>query len=149
MFYKRKIYYLASITFIVLGLIYLVACLGQPYVGFDIKKANGQWIVITSDPHGQGYQSGIEMGDQILKIDGEEPGEYVVKKWGFPEGATTIQFRKSGTLVDQEIVIDRNLDWVTVFSEIPQAILGFVFWFLGFLTWYKRPFLEQARYYFG
>ncbi len=144
--FKRQIYYIASIVFIVLGLGYFAACLTQPFIGLDLKNNNGQWLVAISDPSGEGYRSGIRVGDEILKIDGEDAGSYrFVQKWGEAEEASTIEFRKPDELTAQTVTISKQPVLLEVFSEIPMVMLGFTFWFLGFMTWYKRPFLEQAR----
>ncbi len=145
MFSSKKTYYLASIILIVLGLVYFVACLQQPYIGLDLQKVNGEWFVTISDNHGQGYMSGIRAGDQILKINGEEPDNYnIVKTWHRLEGASTIEFHRLGQPICQKITIEKKIDLLTVLSETPIVILGFIFWFLGFITWFKRPFLKQT-----
>ncbi|BAE81949.1 sensor histidine kinase [Desulfitobacterium hafniense] len=144
--FKRQIYYIASLVFVVLGLGYFAACLTQPFIGLDLKNSNGQWLVATSDPNGEGYRSGIRVGDEILKINGEDAGKYrFAQKWETAEGASTIEFRSPGELTDQTVTITPQPVLLTVLSEIPLLILGLVFWCLGFMTWYKRPFLEQAR----
>jgi two-component system sensor histidine kinase ComP len=128
-----------------LGVVYYIACLQQPYVGLVIENFNGQWIVTTSYPDGEGYKSGIQVGDEILKINDEDTGKYrFAQKWGEAEGASTIEFRKAGQVSETIKIIDKPL-LLTIFSEIPMVILGFVFWFTGFMTWFKRSFLVQAR----
>lgn len=143
---NRKNYYLASIIFIVLGLICFAACLQRPYIGFEFKEVNGQWIVTICDPHGEGYKSGIEAGDRILKLNEQDPGKFSsVQKWNLPEGASTIEFCKPGQLISQKITIQKRPNFFRIFSEVPRVILGYIFWLLGFMTWFKRPFLQQAR----
>jgi len=143
---NRQIYYIASIFFIVLGLVYFIACLEHPYIGTDLKNNRGSWLVTGSDPHGAGYQSGIRVGDQILKIDGMDPEKFnSSQKWGLLERARTIDFCKADSLAVQQITIENRLDWIKVLSDAPLVILGFVFWFVGFITWYKRPFLKEVR----
>ncbi|AHF09980.1 MULTISPECIES: ATP-binding protein [Dehalobacter] len=145
-FINRQIYYIASIVFIVLGLVYFSACLQQPYIGLNLENVNGQWLITFCDTHGEGYRSGIELGDQILKINGGDPGEYdIVQKWNLMEGTSSIEFCKQGELSALEIIIPKHFDLLTVMSESPTFLLGFIFWLLGFLTWIKRPFLRQAR----
>jgi two-component system sensor histidine kinase ComP len=144
--FKRQVYYIASVVFIVLGIVYFTVCLHQPYVGLDIEKINGQWIVTFSDPDGEGYKSGIQVGDEILKINNEDTEKYrFIQKYGQAERASTIEFRRAGQVSDSLITIKERPVLLTVFSDIPMYILGFVFWFLGFITWFKRSFLVQAR----
>ncbi|AFL98580.1 signal transduction histidine kinase [Desulfitobacterium dehalogenans ATCC 51507] len=144
--FKRQIYYIASIVFIVLGLGYFAACLTQPFIGLGLKNINGQWLVTTANPYGEGYRSGIQVGDEILKINGVNAGGHrSVHKWEEAEGASTVEFRKPDELTAQTVTISKQPALLMVFSEAPLVILGFTFWFLGFMTWYKRPFLEQAR----
>jgi two-component system sensor histidine kinase ComP len=137
---------LASLIFIVLGLVYFVACLDRPYIGVDLKNVNSHWLVVTCDSIGEAYQSGIELGDEILKIDGKDPSKnLIVQKWNLLEDATTIEFLSPGQMTSKVITIHKQIDLFTALSEIPLIVLGFTFWLLGFLTWYKRPFLKQAR----
>jgi len=144
-FINRQIYYIASIIFIVIGIVYFVICLHQPYIGFEFENDDGQWVVTAIDPHGAGYWSGIRTGDQVLKINGEDPGKHsLVQKWNLPEGASTIEFSKpSGSA--KEIVLQKQFNLLYALSEIPFVILGCIFLLLGFMTWYKRSFLRQAR----
>jgi len=144
--FKPYIYYIASIVFAILGLGYFSACLTQPYIGIVLENNKGQLLVAISDPYGGGYRAGIRSGDEILRINGEDASTYpIVQKWSEMEGATTIEYRNQ---TEQEVKVatfNTQPLLLTALREIPLFILGFIFWFIGFLTWYKRPFLEQAR----
>jgi two-component system sensor histidine kinase ComP len=129
-----------------LGVGYFIVCLQQSYVGLEIKNINGQWIVINSNPYGEGALSGIQVGDQILKINHEDAGKYhLLEKRGEAEGASTIEFRRAGQISDSIIIIQKRPALQTILSDFPMYVLGFIFWFLGYMTWFKRPFLVQAR----
>lgn len=145
---RRPAYYIASAAFIVLGFVYFLASINQPYIGLDLIRVNGQWSVSSTDPYGEGYKSGINVGDLILKVNNHSPDEYNnVLKWSEVEGASTIEFqRKDQNKIDiNDINIYKSSTLLTVLSECPMAFLGFIFWLLGFLTWFKRSFLVQAR----
>jgi Signal transduction histidine kinase len=102
--------------------------------------------VKNSDRNGEGYISGIKVGDQILKINNEDTGKYsFVQKWNDVERALTIEFRRAGQITDNIITIQKQPLLQTVLSDFPMYVLGFIFWLLGFMTWFKRPFLVQAR----
>lgn len=127
-------------------LVYFVAIINQPYVGLELTNFNGQWTVTGSDPYGEGFKSGIQIGDVIVKINNVDTGKYpIVQKWNEAEGASTIETQKMGQPLDYIIDIPKRTKISTVLSEITMVILGFIFWFMGFLTWFKRPFLVQAR----
>lgn len=144
--FRRQAYYIASAAFVLLSLGYFVAIINQAYVGLNLMNVNGKWIVTSCDPHGEGYKLGIRVGDQILKINNQDTGEYrFVQKWSEAEGASSIEFRRIVQPKDQIIKIAENTVLLKLLSEIPMIILGFVFWILGLVTWYKRPFLAQAR----
>lgn len=144
--FRRQAYYIASAAFVLLSFVYFVAIINQPYVGLDLTNVNGKWIVVDSDPHGEGYKLRVRVGDSILKINNRETGEYhLVQKWSEAEGASTIDFCKIGQSVDTLIKIPYRPVLVMVLSEIPMVILGLVFLALGFFTWLKRPFMIQAR----
>ena len=144
--FRRQAYYIASVAFIVLGLLYFIVTINQPYIGLNMKDINGQWFVTTADPNGEGYQAGIRVGDIVLKINEDVSSRYHnVKKWSQAEGASSIEFRKSDQPTNIFFKLPIRTDWLRYFEEIPLKILGFVFGLMGFITWFKRPFLVQAR----
>lgn len=144
--YKRQVYYIASVVFIVLGLIYFVVAINQPYIGLTIENVNGQWLVTSADHYGEGYQAGVRAGDVVIKINNDIPIRYKnVQKWSEAEGASSIEYLSQGQLTNSFVQLPKSTDWLRILSEIPLAILGFVFWLLGFMTWFKRPYLVQAR----
>lgn len=144
--FRRQAYYYASVAFLVVSFVYTVASINQPYVGIELQDLNGQWIVTYSDPQGEGYKSGVRVGDLIIKINHDDPGKNrSVQKLREAEGASTLQVRRLDQTNDQMINISRLSFLQSTISEIPFAILGFVFWLLGFMTWVRRPFLVQAR----
>lgn len=144
--FRRKAYYLGSILYIVLGIVYFIVAFRHPYIGLNVQNVNGQWIVIASDPSGEGYLSGIRVGDIISKIDGDKISNFSnIKKWGQVEGACSLEFRKHDQIVKNFVKFPDRTNWYSNLQEIPLGILSFIFWILGFMTWYKRPFLTQAR----
>ena len=144
--FRRQAYYYASAAFLIVWLVYTVAVFNKPYVGFEIENVNGQWIVTYSDPQGEGYKSGVRVGDLVIKVNNDVPYKYrPVQIWSEVEGASTIEVRRLGQSNDQMINILRFPVLQSALSDIPMAILGFVFWLLGFVTWFRRPFLVQAR----
>ncbi|MFZ3132918.1 MAG: histidine kinase, partial [Desulfosporosinus sp.] len=144
--FRRQAYYFASVAFIVLGLVYFIVTINQPCIGLNIKNVNGQWFVTYSDPDDEGYQAGVRVGDIVLKINDDVPGNYrFFKKWRVAEGASSIEVRRSDQPTDNIIELPVRTNGLKNLKEVPLHILGFVFWLLGFMTWYKRPFLPQAR----
>jgi len=144
--FRRQAYYIASAAFVILSLAYFIAIINQAYVGLDLTNINGQWIVSSSDPNGQGYKLGIRVGDHILRINNHDTSEYrFVKTWSQAEGASTIESRRIGQTTDNLIEIPKRPTSLMVLNEIPMFVLGLIFWILGLITWSKRPFLIQAR----
>ncbi|KJS48632.1 sensor histidine kinase [Desulfosporosinus sp. BICA1-9] len=144
--FRRQAYYIASAAFVLLSLLYTIAISNQAYVGLDLMTVNGRWIVTLSDPHGEGYKLGIRVGDQILRINNQDTGEYrFVQKWSQAEGASSIQYKRVDQSTDSIIEIPKSTVLLKLLSEMPMIILGVVFWIIGFITWYMRPFLDQAR----
>ncbi|EGW40601.1 putative membrane protein, partial [Desulfosporosinus sp. OT] len=143
---RRQAYYYASAVFLVLWIVCFVAIINQPYIGLNIENLNGQWIVTSSDPQGEGYKSGVRVGDLIVKINNDDIDKYrIVQIWNQVEGASTIDVRKVGQPTDNMITIPKHPIFKMILSEIPMLILGLAYWLLGFITWYRRPFLQQAR----
>jgi two-component system, NarL family, sensor histidine kinase ComP len=144
--FRRQAYYYASAVFLLLMCIYMVGFVQQPYIGLDLKNVNGQWIIMSSDPEGQGYRSGIRVGDLILKINQGDPGKNSnVQRWGEVEGVSTLEIHKLNQFRNQIINGSEFSLLQSTLSDVPFEILGFVFWVLGFLAWMRRPFLAQAR----
>jgi len=144
--FMRQAYYIASVAFVILALAYFVANINQAYVGLDFTNVNGKWIVTSIDSHGEGYKLGTRVGDQILKINNDDPGKYsLVQKWSEAEGASSILFLRPDQSSAEIIKIPKRTGLLELLSEIPMMIVGFVFCILGFITWYKRYFLVQAR----
>ena len=144
--FRRQAYYYASAAFILLWLMYFIAIINQPYIGLDLKNINGQWVVHASDPYGEGYKSGVRVGDVILKINNNDTGKYrFVQRWSQAEGASTIVVRRIDQPTDIMIKIPTRTVLENALSDMPMAILGLVFWLLGFITWFKRSFFVQAR----
>ena len=143
---RRHAYYIASAAFIISWIVYFVATIDKPYVGLNLKNVNEKWIVLFSDPHGEGYKSGIRVGDQVLKINNDDTGNYhFVQKWNQVQGAKTLEVRRNNQPSDEVIKIPESSVLFEALSGIPMAILGLIFWLLGFVTWYRRSFLVQAR----
>lgn len=143
---SRHVYYLATVVFIVAGIIYSLVTLNYPYMGLNLGNVNGQWSVTAADPNGEGYQGGVRVGDQVLKINGDAPSHYInVKKWNQVEGASSIEFIRPGQQTKRFVQLPIRTDWLRYSREIPLKVLGFIFLLLGFMTWFKRPFLKQAR----
>lgn len=146
--FRRQVYYYASVVFLVVWIVYTVSVINRPYVGLELEHVNEQWIVTYSDPQGEGYKAGIRVGDLIIKINQRDPGtNRFVQIWSEAEGASTLEVRKLDQKNDQIINIP-VLPLQNGLSSFPLVILGFVFWLLGFLTWFKRPLLVQARSFF-
>lgn len=144
--FKRQAYYIACAAFVLLSFVYFLSSINQAYVGLELENDKGQWTVTSSDPHGEGYKLGVRVGDHIFKINNHDTAEYhFVQKWSEAEGASSIEFRSLSQPAVYIIKISSTTGLRQLLSEIPMVILGFVFWILGFITWYKRPFLVQAR----
>ncbi|WP_461392511.1 sensor histidine kinase [Desulfosporosinus fructosivorans] len=143
--YRRLAFRFANAAFVIICLVYFTVLVNHPYIGLDIESREGDWNVTFSDPHGEGYRLGIRVGDIVLKIDNDDPETYPsTKKWGEVEGASTITVESSGAPI-RVVRITKPPFGYTLLSELPMAGLGFIFWLVGLVTVFKRPFLVQAR----
>jgi two-component system sensor histidine kinase ComP len=128
-----------------LWLVYFIAIVNQPYIGINAENINGQWVVTSIDPYGEGYKLGIRVGDLIVKIGTEDVHKYQeIKIWGQVEGVSKIEIRKMSSSV-RIINIPKHSIFQMTFRDFPLPILSIVFGFMGFITWYKRRFWLQAR----
>lgn len=144
--FRRQAYYYASAVFLLLLFVYSVAINKQPYVGLELTNVNGQWTVTSSDPEGQGYLSGIRVGDKILKINQDDPGkDSSVRRWNEAEGASSLKVHELNQPSNQRINMLKFPFWQSTLSDIPFEILGFIFWLLGFMAWLRRQLMLQAR----
>ncbi|WP_243454674.1 sensor histidine kinase [Desulfosporosinus fructosivorans] len=143
--YRRLAFRFANAAFVIICLVYFTVLVNHPYIGLDIESREGDWNVTFSDPHGEGYRLGIRVGDIVLKIDNDDPETYPsTEKWGEVEGASTITVESSGAPI-RVVRIAKPPFGYTLLSELPMAGLGFIFWLVGLVTVFKRPFLVQAR----
>lgn len=147
--FRQPIYYFASLTLIIVGIFYYIITINQPYIGLDIREIDGQWLIFGADSRGDGYGAGVRPGDIVIKINGENPGEYInVRKWNEVEGASSIEVNKLNEQTTKIIALPVKTNVMRNLTEVPLQILGFVFGLLGFVAWYKRPFLVQACAFF-
>ncbi|EHQ91837.1 histidine kinase [Desulfosporosinus youngiae DSM 17734] len=143
--FRRLALRTANAVFILVCLVYFTILFNQPYVGLSLKNIEGNWNVTFSDPHGEGYRSGIRIGDMVIKINNGDPGTYPsTKKWGEAEGASTITV-KSPEAPLRVVQIENPPFAYTLLSELPVAALGVIFWLVGLVTVFKRPFLVKAH----
>ncbi|SHI24169.1 sensor histidine kinase [Desulfosporosinus lacus] len=142
--FRRLALRTANVAFIIVCVVYVTILFNQPYVGLSLKSSGVNWNVTFSDPHGEGYRSGIRAGDRVIKINHDDPGKYPsTKKWGEAEGATTITV-KSPEVPMRVVQIENPPFTYTMLSELPMATLGVVFWLVGLVTVFKRLFLAKA-----
>ena len=143
--FRRLAFRIANAAFVIVSLVYFALLVNQPYVGLSIESRNGDWNVTFSDPHGEGYRSGIRVGDMVLKIDNADPGTYPsLNKWGDAEGASSLTIKSAGSPIRVVGIADPPFSY-TLLSELPMVDIGFIFWLVGLVTVFKRPFLVQAR----
>jgi two-component system, NarL family, sensor histidine kinase ComP len=141
---RRLAFQFANAAFVIVSLVYFIILVNHPYVGLSIESRVGNWNVTYSDPHGEGYRLGIHTGDIVLKINNVDPGMYPsAKKWGDAEGASSITMKRSGEPI-KVVQIEKPPISYTLLSELPMATLGVIFWLVGLVTVFKRPFLAQA-----
>ena len=143
---RRLAFRIANAAFVIISIVYLALLFNNPYVGLVLDENRaGEWNVTISDPHGEGYQLGIRVGDTVLKIDNYDPGAYPsTQKWGEAEGASTIMVISPGEPLKVVRIAKQSFASVLL-SGLPMAALGFVFWLIGLVTVFKRPFIVQAR----
>ncbi|MDA8211086.1 MAG: histidine kinase [Clostridia bacterium] len=142
---KRQIYHLANIIFIIIWIIYFIALFTQPFLGLTMEKNGQSWIVTQADSYAEGYRLGVRVGDIIISIDNKEPGIHPsVQSWRDVEGASVLLVKSPGQPA-RTIQVSQVSLLSTLFSEVPLAFLGMSFWIVGLVTWFKRPFLVQAR----
>ena len=126
--------------------VYLIIIINRPYIGLTTELINGQWTVTSSDPYGEGYKSKVYVGDLMIKIDNDDIDKNPrVQIWSQVEGASTIEVRKNGQSTNQVITIPKHAFMHMTLSEVSLPILGLMFWFLGFITWFRRQYWLQAR----
>ena len=88
----------------------------------------------------------MRLGDLIIKINNNVPDKYrSVQIWSEAEGSSTIEIRRVDQPNDQIINIPKHPVLQSELSQIPMVIQGLIFFIFGFMAWFRRPFLLQAR----
>jgi len=142
---RRLAFITANAAFVVICLIYISVLFNHPYVGLSLENREAAWTVTYSDPHGESFQLGIRKGDTVHKINGEDPGLHPsIQKWGDAEGASEIIVTSPSESL-KVVRITKQSFAMVLLSALPMMTLGFVFWLVGLVTVFKRPFLVQAR----
>ncbi|SHJ13136.1 sensor histidine kinase [Desulfosporosinus lacus] len=143
--FKELTLRIANATFILACLLYTTVLFNHPYVGIVLENIEGEWKVTFSDPHGESYRSGVRVGDTVIAIDNVDPGAHPsTQKWGEAEGATMLTVKRPGEPLKVVRMVKQPFASVLL-SGLPMITLGFVFWIVGLVTVFKRPFLVQAR----
>ncbi|MBT3363583.1 MAG: HD domain-containing protein [Chloroflexi bacterium] len=134
---------LLAIGFAVTGLcIYLsVMSLSRPYIGANLKLDNQQWVVQSLEHSGLAHARGIEQGDIVISVNGQEPAD-------FPQAYIDLKVISS-QLVEQ-LSIDSNGETIKLSvhdSKIPSAniqetvilsIISLLFLSVGFFVFIKK-----------
>ena len=143
--FRRLAFRIANAAFIIVCLVYITVLFNHPYVGLNLENRGVEWTVTSSDPHGESYRAGIRVGDTVYKINNADPGAHPsIHKWGDAEGATEITVQSPGESLKVVRIAKQSFAFVLL-SALPMVALGFVFWLIGLVTVFKRPFLVQAR----
>ena len=142
---RRLAFTIANAAFVIICIVYITVLFNHPYVGLSLEHRNAEWTVTSSDPHGESYRLGIRAGDVVYKINNNDPGAYPsTQKWGDAEGATEITVQSPNESLRVLRISKQSFAFVLL-SALPMVVLGFVFWLVGLVTVFKRPFLVQAR----
>ncbi|HEY8910605.1 MAG TPA: ATP-binding protein [Desulfosporosinus sp.] len=142
---RRLAFKIANAAFVIICLVYVAVLFNHPYVGLALENREDGWNVIFSDPHGESYRLGVRVGDTVYKIDNVDPGAYPsTQKWGEAEGASALTV-KSPEEPLKVVRIEKQSFAFVLLSVLPMVTLGFVFWLVGLVTMFKRPFIVQAR----
>ncbi|MCW3490399.1 sensor histidine kinase [Dethiobacter alkaliphilus] len=142
---QKNKYFIVDLVFIAAFIFYFGSTFFHPYIGISVMQDDGQWVVTSVDSQGKGYKLGIQVGDTVLSVDDIDPGPYpTVKNWGEVEGVKTLEVLVSDEVIRKIEVPPRSF-FQNLLYEAPLFFMSLIFWFTGFVTLAKRPFLSQAK----
>lgn len=115
---NMKKYMLAILClFCVLALYFINFTIQNPFIGIYIdQKIDGKWEVTKVLPNGWGEAYYLKKGDEIITINGRNPGEYeTVKRLGTVEKAESM------------IIVDNNVKKEYFIENIPKQLVVHIF----------------------
>lgn len=115
-----------------------------PFMGIEVVEMGDNWIVTKLDNNGVGIQTGIELGDKIVKIDDQNTGEsFTVKKWGHIEQANHLLIERNG----QILVVDFDYRDNTLYSHyLIPFIMGIICFGITVFLVVKAFYYKSAVY---
>ncbi|WNF38344.1 ATP-binding protein [Bacillaceae bacterium IKA-2] len=115
-----------------------------PYIGIEVVENGDNWIIAKYDKNGIGFQTGVELGDKILKIDGQETEKhFTVNKWGQIEQANQLLIERNG----QVLVVDFDYHDNTLYSHYIIPFIMGIFSFGIFVFLVIKAFQYKSAFY--
>src|SRR5689334_21188600 len=95
---RNKIFYgTLIILFVVIQSWFTFTIFRYPYLGINLEKSQGQWIVSSLDDASGSHQLDIKLGDVITSVDGRSPDDHMaVARWWVIEQADYFEVSRDG-----------------------------------------------------
>lgn len=108
---KRHFFTLFAIILLVLQIWFQYVILRYPFLGILLEQdsVTQSWSIKGFESNGIGSHLGLQIGDELLEIDGKPPQHNMtVTKWHNLEQTDHIKINRSGTVIDVEAGGKRN-----------------------------------------
>jgi len=115
----------------------------SPYLGIVVElNQNQEWIISNLDEMGINGLAGLQVGDQILQIDGQEPEQFImVKSRNIIENATELMISRE----EQVKYIDLNLKQSLIRADFLYIFIGLLCLFLGRFLYVRMSSSPSAK----
>ena len=119
---KRFLIVLVISSFLAIQLWCLFVTFNNGYYGVKVdKNAKKEWTITSFEASIVSLPKGLQMGDIIVKVNGEAPDNYkILKKFHKIEQAETVTVLRNGVTFDIAIKYSGilNVEYISLFAEI-------------------------------
>lgn len=108
------------------------------FIGIKVVQTNsGEWMVTKLDPQGWAIENGVQIGDQLISVDGQSPRQYFATKFESVEQASELEVIRQGEKMTFHV--DGQFVSTNTYEQIFASALLFIILFLfSFFLYIKK-----------
>ncbi|MCR8643559.1 histidine kinase [Paenibacillus sp. N1-5-1-14] len=135
--------YSISVTLLLLFTLYIAVQLVYSqmqslYIGLDVKQGQaGEWKIINVDRQAWGSKNGIEVGDVLYLIDGEDPNLHSSLKYNSVEQIDNLEVVRNGEHIKFTVPVGTHSP-ITLDQTVLPATLFVLLFIFSFILYYKK-----------
>lgn len=138
---RNRIFFSTSVLIILLTAFYLIwITLDRAYIGISVEQnSSGEWVVSNVTKENWAKGQGIEIGDIVTSVDGNNPDEHLsIKKYNIIENITFLEVLRNEEPYSYMVVKETNEKIVLYHTLLPTVSFIVLLAFSLFLYKKKR-----------